>query len=50
MKREQDEKDGVAVPRRVGELAKIEKMLNNSQLTESEKLEYVKKRAELMEK
>eukprot|EP00347_Sterkiella_histriomuscorum_P004265 403361109 len=48
-KREQDERDGVA-PKRVGELQKIEKMLNNPNLSEAEKLEFVKKRAELMEK
>lgn len=49
VKREQDERDGVG-PRRIGELQKIEKMLNNPNLSEGEKLEYVKKRAELMEK
>ena len=49
VKREQDERDGVA-PKRVGDLQKIEKMLNNPNLSEQEKLEFVRRRAELMEK
>ncbi|CDW87268.1 UNKNOWN [Stylonychia lemnae] len=48
-KREQDEKDGIA-PRRVNDLQKIEKMLANPNISDNEKMDYVKKRAELIEK
>ena len=49
MKREQEERDGHA-PKRFNELQKIERLLQNPDLTETEKLEYVRRRAELMEK
>lgn len=49
VKREQDEKDGVG-PKRLGELQRIEKLLSNPSISETEKLEYVKRRAEIMEK
>jgi len=48
MKREQDERDGIA-PKRINELQKIEKLLNNPNISEMEKLDYVRKRAEIME-
>lgn len=49
LKREQDERDGVA-PKRANEIQKLEKIINNPNLSEAEKLDYVRKRAELMEK
>jgi hypothetical protein len=48
-KREQDERDGIA-PKRINELQKIEKLLANPNISEVEKLDYVRKRADLMER
>ena len=48
-KREKDEADGI-VPKRINESSQIEKLLKDSNLTDYERMELIKRRAEIMEK